>query len=175
MAHVPPLQSAGEVQGSTCRFAVWSTLKDVSRIQFFAEMPWVDNAEALYTRGEFVYPDGVFDLRSRKLRIMSQLIDAVGPHRVKLVHLDRLELSPVMFMRSIAKEFGMELNDELLEMGAQDNIRQVTPRGSDHLTMCLNNEEWWVAQSKIDWELEARFSFGPLDCHTCLSEGVSQG
>ena len=139
-------------------------LANVSKATFFGDMPWWENPEARHesvTDDDFVYPNGIFELRAHKLRIMKQLIEAVGPHRVKLAPLHYIELSPGTWIRNVAKEYGLELNAEANDLKPSKKIKS-------HETKCLTNEEWHVAQSKIDWDLEGRFGYTQLDCHTCV-------
>lgn len=134
-------------------------LKALDRQSFFADMPWWENEEAKFAdEGGFVYPS-VFHLRAHKLKLMLQLIQAVGPHRVKLAHLKYVELSPETFVINMAKEFGLELKSRRAKLKPSDHI---------HESNCLTEEEWRTAEAKIDWDLEGKFGFTPLDCHTCV-------
>lgn len=136
-----------------------NALNGVSRASFFGDMPWWENTEARFNDQDFVYPGGIFELRAHKLRLMLQLMDAVGPYRVKLAHLKYVELSAETFVRNTAKEFGLDLN-----MARE----KLLPSNQLHETTCLTEQEWRVAEAKINWDLEGKFGFSSLDCHLCL-------
>ncbi|KAL7550701.1 hypothetical protein ACHAWF_013925 [Thalassiosira exigua] len=132
----------------------------LSREYFFSQMPWWENPEAQSSSGNFIYP-GIFELRAHKLKLMKQVLEAVGPHRVKIVHLEQYELSPAQFVHNLALEFGLQVNP-------YKATTQLQPSENPHGTTCLTEQEWRAAESKIDWDLEAHFGFNPLDCSVCM-------
>ena len=134
----------------------------MSRTFFFSHMgPWWDNIEARHSQMRdytFMYYGGIFELRTHKLRLMSQLIQAVGPCRVKLAHLKNMEKSPERFVQDLSVQFGLEMDNKL------NNLQ---PSKKEHKALCLLDEEWEEADRNIDWDTEAKFGSNRLDCHMC--------
>eukprot|EP00545_Synedropsis_sp_CCMP1620_P013705 CAMPEP_0119004750 /NCGR_PEP_ID=MMETSP1176-20130426/1329_1 /TAXON_ID=265551 /ORGANISM="Synedropsis recta cf, Strain CCMP1620" /LENGTH=333 /DNA_ID=CAMNT_0006956495 /DNA_START=109 /DNA_END=1110 /DNA_ORIENTATION=- len=125
-----------------------------SRLEFFRDMEWRDWHESTIDPNDFTY-DSVFDLRRHKLSLMKQLM-TVSPHRFQVVHLDQVELQPELFVQHFVKQFGLQAEPDPSPMKAKH-----------HKTLCLNADEWKVAQEKIDWTMEAHFGFVPTNCHMC--------
>ena len=143
-----------------------AVVSNMTREYFFSKLPWCDDTEArikwakFSNNGEFVYPDGIFQLRAHKLQIMKQVMDTFAPqHRVKIVHLNHYELSPAQLVHNLGREFGLDIN--------KNAEIELKPTQKPHNTNCLTEKEWLAAEAKIDWELEAHFGFTPLDCHMC--------
>lgn len=128
-----------------------------SRVEFF-QSPWNDHVEANLTPdNDYTMHANVFDLRSFKLRLMAQVAGAV-PRRVYVTHLNQVEKSPRAFIDALAKLYGLTPSLWFPE-NSQSPIR--------HGPVCFDSDEYNVAQSSLDWDLEGFFGFSPLDCHVC--------
>lgn len=138
-----------------------------TRAKFWSTFPWLDYKEAVlgnYTTTKidnFSYRN-VFALRKHKLRLMQQLMEAV-PHRVHIVHLKVVERAPEALVERLQHQFGLFVNTT--------THKPLKPSRKPHSKpLCLNAEEFAIAQKEIDWELESRFGFTPLDCHMCIKK-----
>ena len=127
----------------------------MTRADFF-RLPWNDYVESKQ-QGNFSYRN-IFDLRKNKLEMMRQVIHSVGPRNVKIAHLKNVEQVPERFIQDLKMEFGLHL---------REGYRPQRPSNKKHSTLCLTSQEWEIAQSEIDWELEGQFGFNSLDCHMC--------
>ena len=137
-----------------------AVVSNMTREYFFSQLPWWDNKEERFSNNdEFIYPGGVFQLRTHKLQIMKQVIDIYGPQHRVIVHLKHYELSPAQLVHNLGQEFGLDINKN-----AETELKLTL---KPHNTICLTEKEWLAAKAKIDWELEAHFGFTSLDCHMC--------
>lgn len=127
-----------------------------SREDFF-RTPWTDWVEA--QRSEKFNYSSVFALRTRKLKLMGQLMEIMN--RVKLVHLSQVECDPKRFMTNLARQFNLDLKP-----GALDKLK---PSKLTHPEPCLSKKEHEISMKEIDWNVEMHFGFNYLDCHTCES------
>jgi hypothetical protein len=134
-------------------------VKNKTRMQFFRDMEFRDWQESVIDPNDFTY-ESIFALRRHKLSLMKQLME-VAPHRFHLAHLHQIELQPAIFVEHLVDQFGLK------------NIPNATEgRLKYHKTLCLPEDEWKVAQQKIDWTMEAHFGFVPTDCHMCYRKQV---
>ena len=131
-----------------------------TRAKFWSTFPWLDHREAVlgnYTT-DFSYRN-VFALRKHKLLLMQQLMEAM-PDRVHIVHLKTVERAPEALVERLRQQFGLFVNTT--------TYRSPRPSKKPHSKpLCLNAQEFVIAQKEIDWELESRFGFTPLGCHMC--------
>lgn len=133
-------------------------LENTTRNDFF-QMPWGDWAESESEPNNYTY-DNVFALRRHKLRIMWQLIQAVGPHRVKVLHLQSFEAVPGLLVQDLVKQFGLQVATDYKEPLQSDKL---------HSSLCLEDKEVEIAEQEVDWELESRFGFTRFHCQSCIA------
>ena len=119
-----------------------------SRKEFFS-MRWVDFMDK---SGGF---ENVFELRAFKLKIMQQIMRAI-PKRVYIARLHEIERDPKGFLDTLERLYGIRWKR-----------RERIEKGVKHNKLCLNNEEYNISHSLINWDLEKEFGYMPSDCHIC--------
>ena len=139
--------------------------KRLTLTEFF-QKEWIDWAESVDTiyNGQTSSPlnstyDNIFHLRAHKLKIMKQVVSAV-PLRVKIVKFSEAEEEPDALIRSLSSQFNLSLSGDYEMFPTKRTMR--------HKKICLNFDEWNVANSLIDWDLEYFFGFTQLDCVPCF-------
>lgn len=135
--------------------------RNISRTEFFDSFHWEDGKESkkARTRDDYTY-EHIFALRRHKLALMEQVLHLAMPlHRVKLVHLDKVEVAPDLFLSNLATEFDLQHNPI--------NMTKTRSAKVHKEPLCLSDEEWALALDRIDWEMEGRFGFHPMHCHVC--------
>jgi hypothetical protein len=120
----------------------------------FLRAPWGDWKEAAATKTNYTYQN-IFHLRNHKLRLMQQVMSAVGRRKVKIVNFEMLGSNPEQFVLHFADKFHMQLPPYY-------KPQRWGPR--KHIPVCLDKDELQIFEQEIDWELEAQFGFNRIDC-----------
>lgn len=175
-----------------------NTTKPMSNYEFF-QMPWNDWIEKRSLKNQQqneqeeieavgYHYDNVFALRSFKLQLMQQVLNALSPrNRVMIISLRDFEANPHRVISEMSRRFGLTIassyysNDwAILQRGEYSSSAASAatwgsplhpPSKEQHHALCLTPSESALAHATIDWDLEQQFGFLPsMECQACSSQ-----
>ncbi|KAL9188178.1 hypothetical protein ACHAXT_006556 [Thalassiosira profunda] len=142
----------------------------------YYRIPWHDapaesnnDINVVKSRGRISEYEDIFDMRSQKLMMMKQIVDAV-PRHAKILRLRDFELNPDVFVKDLVKEYQFDVDRRYQPPPPAVNPESVffDPKT---IYSCMHFDKWREAQQRIDWTLEGFFGYNHLDCHLCRGSG----